>query len=562
MITVQEDAIVIRTSYAMKEMVKTLPGRRWHPATKTWRLPATPAAAQKAIEVLGREGADKAVIQLAKHAAAGTKILNADQLEPIPHTKTKPWAHQLRGYHLIKERGSCMLAFDMGTGKSKVIVDAVVNLKLKRTLIVCPLCAVAVWKSEFEKHAAFPVNVASLDRGSTTKRAKQLNLVLARSSSQPIVIVLNYEAIRYLAIKDALFSAQWDMIVADESHRIKAAGGVISRIMARLRSQAERRVCLTGTPMSHSPFDIYSQYRFLDPGVFGTSNARFKNRYGVPDYFGGVKSYRNLDELHRLFYSMAIRVTKAECLDLPEAIHETRTLELPATARTLYETVKATFVAELETGTVTTANALVKLLRLQQITSGHITDDDGIVQKLHTAKQDQLAELLEDISNEEPIVVFCRFVPDIKAVCAVCAAAGRKSYVLRGGQNELHDWQNSQNGSVLVAQIRSGSLSVDCTRACYTIYFSLGFSLGDYEQSLARPHRQGQTRKVTYIHLVCRDTIDEQVYRALQAHRDVVDSVLADMKGEDDDGNPRQLEQDSINGRGDSTCLSASGRTN
>lgn len=293
---------------------------------------------------------------------------------------------------------------------------------------------------------------------------------------------------------------------------------------ARLGLKPRRKLCLTGTPMPHSPLDVYGQYRFLDPGIFGTSFARFKARYAV---FGGfhnkqVKGYQNQDELQKRFYSIAFRVEKRDVLDLPPVTHNVRFCELGAATRKVYNEMEYTFYTEVKEHVITASNALVKLLRLQQVTSGHIEE----IGDLGWEKTKLLEDVLEDFQQDEAVVVFCRFDRDLDRVRDVAHRSGREYYELSGRARGLGAWQASKSGDILGVQIRSGGVGIDLTRARYAIYYSLGFSLGDYDQSLARLDRPGQTRPVSYYHLVAKNTVDQKVYQALRDRQDAVKAVL------------------------------------
>ena len=209
-----------------------------------------------------------------------------------------------------------------------------------------------------------------------------------------------------------------------------------------------------------------------------------------------------------------------------------RPVILSAYAKKLYQVLKSEFVVGVADGTVTASNALTRLLRLQQIGSGWArqdrnieTGDEGQLLQIDTAKQDALADLMEDLNDEEPIVIFCRFHHDLDAVHTVAAALGRASLELSGRKNELPAWQSGA-APVLAVQIQSGGVGINLVRARYCVFYSLGFSLGEYLQARKRTHRPGQNRNVTYFHLVARDTVDEAVYKALEARQDVVESVL------------------------------------
>jgi len=320
-------------------------------------------------------------------------------------------------------------------------------------------------------------------------------------------------------------------ILVHNCHRLKAPGGKASRYLARLGKAARFRLGLSGTPMPHSPLDVYGYFRFIDATIFGWSYNRFRQHFAVMGGYQNhqVVAYNNLDELNRRFYSVTFACGK-DVLDLPPEVHITYTCHLGSEARTIYHSLERDLIAEVRSGEVTAANALVKLLRLQQITGGHIRTDDGRDVQIDSAKPNLLRDVLEDIDPQEPVVVFCRFHNDLDAVNRVADETGRRSLELSGRVDELKQWQAGA-APVLAVQIDSGGVGVDLTRARYSIYYSLGFSLGAYEQSLARIHRPGQTRPVEYIHLLADGTVDQKVMDALARRADVVNSVLRQMKG-------------------------------
>jgi len=393
---------------------------------------------------------------------------------------------------------------------------------------------ITVWPSEFDKWASKPIDVLPLRKGSTTQRARELNhkLELARALNRKFAAIINYEAVWRDDLAKIILSRNWDMVVADEAHRMKQPGGRMSRFMAKLSPKAKRRVGLTGTPMPHSPMDIYAQYRFLDPGIFGTSFVRFRNRYAIMGGYGGheILEYQNMDELNAKFYSIAHRVSKNDVLDLPEVVHEMRSVELGPEAKRLYYELEHEFIADVGEGKITAVNVLARLLRLQQITSGFGVTEDKKILDVDNAKHAALIDLLEDLPLTEPVVVFCRFRHDLDRVHLAAKERGRMSYEISGRIKQLQEWTESDTGDVLAVQIQAGGLGIDLTRAAYCIYYSLGFSLGDYEQSLARLHRQGQTRSVTSISLIAKGTIDKRIYSALEKRKNVIDAILETIK--------------------------------
>jgi SNF2 family DNA or RNA helicase len=453
--------------------------------------------------------------------------------------KTIPWRHQLAAYKFAMDRfedGSTgvLLAMAMGTGKTLVASMILLGTGAQRTLIVAPLRVIPVWIDQFQRHLSACIVTVALgdDEGRVADKQKlaEEKLHLAETSGIPFVAIINYDSVWREPFGSWAEHQGWDLIVGDELHKIKQPGGKASLYFKRLRNHTRYRLGLTGTPMPHSPLDVYAQFRFLDPSIFGTSFNTFRQKYAVMGGFENkqVTWYKNLDDLERLMREATFRVGK-DMLDLPPQTKVTFHCALSPECQSIYRSVEEDFIAEVQGGTVTAANAMVALLRLQQITGGWVKTDDGQYRRVDFAKQRLLGDTLDDIGPEEPVVIFCRFHSDLDAVHEVCASLGRTSLELSGRRDELARWQSEQ-GQVLAAQISSGGVGIDLSRARYSIYYSLSFSLGEYDQSLSRIHRPGQTRPVEHIHLVARRTVDERIMRALERRAEVIQAILAEIR--------------------------------
>ena len=439
-------------------------------------------------------------------------------------TMTTSWQHQRDALAFVKDKPGSMLAMEMGTGKTKVAIDLMDAQDYRRVLIVCPLSVVAgVWPGEFAKHSAAPWTVLPLAHGSVKDKQAQAEAALLKSERAAVVI--NYESVWREPFGSWARKQPWDLVVMDECHRCKTPGGVASRYCSRLSDRVPQRLALTGTPMAHSPLDIYAQYRALDKSIYGTSYFRFKSRYAVMGGWNNreIMGYQHQEEFQEKFYSIAYRVEAADVLDLPPLLTVNRLCELGPKARKLYRALERDFIADLEEGRITAVNALSRLLRLQQVTSGYARTEDGRDVEVDTTKAELLADLLEDM-GKEPVVVFARFTHDLEVVHRGARRLGRPSYEISGARKELQIW--NENGGVLAVQIQSGGLGIDLTKARYAVYYSLSFSLGDYLQSQARLHRHGQKRPVEIIHLIATQTVDEKVMAALAAREQIVESIM------------------------------------
>jgi SNF2 family DNA or RNA helicase len=442
---------------------------------------------------------------------------------------TRLWQHQREAAEFALARPGAMLAHEMGCGKSATALAVADAARARRILIACPLSVVRVWPREIARHLAEPWDVLALDgAGGVKRKAAEAAAFLARvSRERPSVVVVNHESLWREPFRSLALRTLWDLLVVDEAHRAKAPGGKLSRFLAELGLRCPRRLALTGTPMPHSPLDVYAQCRAIDRSVFGTSFARFRARYALMGGFQGhqVIGYQHLDELARRFATVAHQARKADVLDLPPEVRAERTCSLGPEARRIYDALAEEFYAEVERGEVTVSNALVKLLRLAQITGGTIRLDDGTLRGVSQAKEDLLEDVLEDVS--EPVVVFARFVSDLDAIARVSERLGRVYGEVSGRRKDLDEARYPASVSVLGVQIQAGGVGVDLTRAAVGIFYSCGYSLGEYLQACARLHRPGQDRSVTLLHLIAEDTIDRQVYEALARREQVVETILA-----------------------------------
>ncbi|MGH7176577.1 MAG: SNF2-related protein, partial [Tepidisphaeraceae bacterium] len=452
------------------------------------------------------------------------------------------------------------------TGKSRVVVELIRQRLHPLTLILCPLSVVPVWEHQFAMHAGgMRYRLLRLDEGSVKKKERLLARFLKQPLDAPRIVVCNYESAWRKPLSSALARLVQhrsppladappaiDFFVCDEIHRLKSPRGRASFFAWQLSQWIPWRLGLTGTPMPHDPLDIFGQCRALDARTFGTNYWSFRARYAVlkdQEVWNGevrrvikkVVGFQNMDEFQDHLGSICYQ-SGPEVLDLPPVMHEVIPCRLGAESQRLYCRLEHQLQAACRTGQVTVANALVRLLRLQQITSGFTVTTDDRVLDLDDAKFRALYDFLEDLPATEPVVMFARFTRDLMQIARAAVDCGRPYWEISGQYKYLTEWQrDAGKGAVLGVQIQAGGLGIDLTAARYAVYWSLGFSLGDYEQSLARLHRPGQQGTVHYYHLICQGTVDEKVYRVLRERKQVVESILDMWKEE---AEPATIESD------------------
>lgn len=552
LMTVESGRIRVQPSFADMLLVQRL-GGRFNRTVSAWEWPATQANAsrlQSALHAIRTTPEFEALLPAPAVAAtdatpdvvpAPVAALTAAPVCDIPVPAgivTPPWAHQMAAFRFCMDgfaagRRGLLLAIIMGGGKSLVFCMLMLALGARRTLIASPLRVVPVWVTQFERHVGIPVTVVALDDevGSVAKKQELAaeKLRLAETLGQPYVCVINYDSGWRSPFAEWASKNRWDLIGYDESHRLKAANGRASKYFSRLSLHATYRVALTGTPMPHNHTDIFGILRAVDMSIFGQFWGPFKREYCQ---MGGYKNKqivgpRNLAQLEAKLTRVMFRVGP-EVLDLPPETQVTYKCELSPEGRRVYRTIDQFFVAGVKDGTITVANAMVKVLRLAQLTGGWLPTDDGEPCHVDDSKQKLLEDTLDDIGSQEPVVVFCWFHQDLDAVHDACRRLKYSSLELSGRNDELKEWQAGK-AQVLAVQIKSGGVGVDFTRARYSIFYSLGFSLADYEQAKKRVHRPGQTRPVEHIHLVAKGTVDERIMRALEKRAEVIEAILAEI---------------------------------
>lgn len=453
---------------------------------------------------------------------------------------TPRWENQEEAYQFAMSRPATMLAMDMGTGKTRVAIDLAMDRPdVWRVLVVCPKAVISVWPKELGKHADIRQwSCCTRQPGKIEDEAKRVKDFITPRGIPGVkrFVVINYDSVWRKELGEAILKSGFDMVILDESHRAKAAGSKVSRFLALLGKRVKYRLCLSGTPMANSPLDVYGQYRFLDPSIFGTNHNSFMQEYAI---MGGperrfVVGYKNQRQLNEKFQSIAYQCSMSDVsqrLKLPEHLPSTtREVQLPARdMRTLRELSKE-FVAECSTGnTIVANNVLTKALRMQQIAAGFCLTvaEPGApaeTEDLNTAKADALLDYLADINIHERVVVFCQFKHDLSGIAMVANQAGREAYELSGARNELEAWKTFPGG-VLAVQIQAGAEGVDMTCSNHAVYFTLPYSLALYDQSKARLYRPGQTRPVSFVHLIAEGTIDELIYQSLMRKRSLIDAV-------------------------------------
>lgn len=405
--------------------------------------------------------------------------------------------------------------------------------RIHRVLIVAPLSILSVWEAEFAQFAAFDYALAVLtgDSAKKTDTLRHMNGVALQ------VVVVNYESAWRMEQELAAWGP--DLIVCDEGHKIKTHNISASKAMHRLGAKAGYRLLLTGTLITNKAIDVFSPYKFLNPTIFGTSFYAFRSRYfdmvGYGNHTPVLKKSMEA-ELSARLHSIAYRAAKADCLDLPETTDVVRQVELEPAARKIYRSLVKESFAELASGEVTAPNVLTRLLRLSQLTGGFLgSDENSAVQQISSAKLSAMEDILESaVAEGQKLVIIARFLPEIRAICKELDGRGLRYACITGEVQDraaqVAQFQNDPDVPVFVGQIATAGLGLTLTAASTMVFYSLDYSMSNYEQAKARIHRVGQRNPCTYIHLIAKGTVDEKVLTALRNKADLAKALVDDCR--------------------------------
>ena len=464
---------------------------------------------------------------------------------PMP-VKVRPYAHQQAGYDFacrifglydgrIRSHGVAFL-MEMGTGKTLTSIGVAGALYqfglVNRILVACPLSITGVWEEEFHAFADYPVNITVL-KGTSEKKRQLIDQIPSEGLQ---ALVVNYESAWRLEEELLRFDA--DLIIADEGHKLKDNRSRQSKGMQHLGDKARYKLLLTGTVITNREIDVFSQYRFLDSRIFGTSFYAFRNRYfDMTGYGNHIPVFRQsmAEDFLKRMHCIAYRVTKEECLDLPEIREEVRKVELEPKAMRMYEELQEDCYTELKGSEVTAANVLTKMLRLSQLTGGHLTDDEHHVRPVSSAKLDALSDIIDAaVSDGQKIVVMARFVAEMDDIEEMLTKKGIGYAVVRGGvknrDDEVKRFMKDPTCQVFVGQIAAAGLGITLTAAHIMVFYSLDYSMSNFDQAKARIHRVGQKQKCLYLYLIAKGTVDGKVLRSLRNKVNLAKALVDDYR--------------------------------
>lgn len=466
------------------------------------------------------------------------------------------WAHQTKARSAARRKPYFAYLMEMGTGKTKTAIDEMLELYedglIDVAVVMAPKGVYKNWvRTELPTHVPDrleqEVFVGVWEPGGGRVANKEALQQLLSPLPGLRLLVINTEsmssgdrAYRYLLsfLESRKTGCYW---VLDESTFIKNPEASRTKSVIQLSQMADYRRIMSGLPVPRGPLDMWSQAEFLRPGLLGNSYYAFRARYAVlkNQSLGSrtvkvVVGYQNIEELKSRIEPWSFRVTKEECLDLPAKVYTTREVELTDEQVRLYAEMRDFALAELANGegTVSSQSVIVRMLRLQQMLCGHVQNDDGDVRDVQSNRLDTLMEVCGEVDGK--VIIWTRFQRDRAAIAAALAEEyGWQAVAQFHGENvdsrqgESERFQNVPQCRFMVATYAGGHGNT-WTAATTVVYYSNDFDLEKRAQSEDRAHRGGQTKRVTYVDLVAKNTVDEKILRALRDKINVASAVTGD----------------------------------
>ena len=466
--------------------------------------------------------------------------------------KTKPYEHQLKALEMSWDRPYFAYFMEMGTGKSKVLIDNISMLydngKINGVLIIAPKGVVKNWhEGEIPTHLVNHIEHKNVLWQSLINVTQQKKLdTLFETGEDLHILVMNVESLstkKGVAFAEKFLNSHRALMAIDESTTIKNPEAKRTKNIVNLGKLATYRRILTSSPVSKSPLDLYKQCEFLEDELLGfNSYYAFRTRYAVmrTANFSGrsvqiVVGYRNLDELADKLKAFSYRVLKDECLDLPKKTFMKREVLLTPEQTKAYLQMQKLAHAQMNGKMMSTATVLTQLMRLQQITCGHFTADDGTIQEMPNNRVGELLNLLNEIEGK--VVIWAQFQRDVHNIIEVLSKEyGDDSYVDYYGLTPQEDRQNNikkfqdPDSSVrfFVGTTQTGGYGITLTSASTMIYYSNGYDLEKRQQSEARIDRIGQEKPMTYIDIICENTVDTRIVKALRKKVDIATQIMGE----------------------------------
>jgi len=465
--------------------------------------------------------------------------------------RVKPYKHQITALEKSWNKKTFAYFMEMGTGKTKVLIDNMAMLydkgKIDGALIIAPKGVLGTWyNQELPAHLPKHIeNVSVMWQSNINKKQKEKLDRLFETGEDLHILIMNVEAFstdKGLNFASRFLNSHRSLMAIDESTTIKNPKAKRTNNIIDLSGLAKYRRIMTGSPVTKNPLDLYSQCEFLDPEHLEfTSYYAFRNRYAEMKtlHISGrsiqvVSHFKNLSELSDRLQTFSYRVLKEDCLDLPPKIYMKREIELSKEQIKVYEQMRKEALATLNGKTITTMTALTQLMRLHQITCGHFSADDGTIQNIKNNRLSELMDIIEEIEGKA--IIWAHYQHDVQTIVnEIEKKHGPGSVVHYYGKTlpeqrdkAIKNFKTNDECRFFVGTPQTGGYGLTLVSANTVIYYSNGYDLEKRMQSEDRAHRIGQDKSVTYIDIIAEETVDTKIVKSLRKKINIASEVLGE----------------------------------
>ena len=465
--------------------------------------------------------------------------------------KTEPYEHQKDALKKCWNREAFAIFAEMGTGKTKIALDNACILynkgKIDRVLVIAPKGAYMTWvEQEIPTHVPDYIEkkVLAWKQSTSQKYKAQLKDIMDIQDYRLKIMVMNVEAFSTRKGTDfaRLFLIGRSMMIVDESTTIKNPQAKRTKSILKLGRDTKYKRILTGSPVSRSPMDLWSQMDILYPEILEQSSYyAFRTRYAImitSNAAGGTHTYQrivkfqNLKQLGEIVAPHSYRVLKKDCLDLPDKVYTKREIELSDEQKEAYVDMKANAMSVLKGQSMTAVNVLTQLIRLHQITCGHMKTDAGHTIDLRSNRIDELMQILDETTGK--VIIWANYIHDIEKIEAnIALEFGENSLCTYYGatpadkrQECIRKFQDPDSKvRFFIGNTQTGGYGITLTAASTVIYYSNNYDLEKRIQSEDRAHRIGQKNKVLYIDLMAKGTVDQKIIQSLRSKVNIAKEI-------------------------------------
>ena len=528
------------------------PEKKYSPRTNTYILPVTPSNIAYLNEAFSTDEYDTDELsgleishltktyslQKLKEKQRLFYVDSEEEPEIKYKYKHKPYKHQIVATNSLHGSEYFALLMEMGTGKTKVVIDEICWVSKGRYVVVCPKNVMGQWVKQLREHMTEEYAVTYMRTGA---KGVEGMISMLRREEKIKVFITSFGKLR--SMQEYIGKLKPDMTIIDESHCIKNRNAKCTKASWKLGEDSQRRVILTGTPVANTLLDLFAQFQFLKPGSLGyNAYAQYKKQFvrfkKIEKSFEKLVGYQQIDELKRFMSLCSFVAKKKDCLDLPEKVYEIRDIVLQPKQREMYDMMVDIALADLEDdlsveGTVNATVVIVQILRLSQIANGFVKTMDGEERNIPggNPKIDELLQYISDVPSHEKVVIWARFHKDVDNI----REALKDNYVTLDGrtkdkQRSIDSFNSDYGARYLIGEPGSGGAGIDllgtekypCSNHAY---FSNDYSALKRAQSEDRSHRIGMFCPVTYTDFLCLNTIEERIYKILKSKRELNEDI-------------------------------------